>query len=157
MEQLLSHIETDWKSRANDNGSEILKQYAERGRTLNIAYTCEGLKSWSINPVVYCNSLNFWTSHTIGYMYTAGFAVFSLLKPMTPIVLDLIKPLNETRPRFFSLNAEYFIDQNDHVTLVLIYNAIVNFLSMSICSGVDTIYSLQLHYACGILAELSWV
>ena len=88
-------------------------------------------------------------------MYIIGFFIFHFLMPMAPIFLDFIVPLNETRPRYFPLKLEILVDQNDHVTLVFMYSFVVVFLSMTINSAVDSIYSTQLHYACAILAEIS--
>ena len=84
-----------------------------------------------------------------------GVLLHSFVASMGPIVLDLIMPLNESRPTFFPFKIEIFVDRNDHVIPVLTYCYIVIIISMSILGGVDTIYSLQLHYACAILAELS--
>ena len=93
--------------------------------------------------------------YTIGYLYVIGVLLHSFVASMGPIVLDLIMPLNESRPTFFPFKIEIFVDRNDHVIPVLTYCYIVIIISMSILGGVDTIYSLQLHYACAILAELS--
>ena len=155
IERLLSYMQNDWKSRANGDGNEILKKYAERGRLFSISYICESITTWSMNLVIYYDSWHFFIWYTTDYLYISTGLYVGV--PIVPVVLDLVVPLNESRPPLFPFKAEYFVDENDYFTLVVLHGFLVGYTSMSVIIGVDAMYSVQLHYACGMFAELGWV
>ena len=74
--------------------------------------------------------------------------------PIVPIVLDLIVPLNESRPPLFPFKAEYFFDEKNHFTLVVLHGFLVGYASLTVIISVDSMYSVQMHYVSGMFAEL---
>ena len=146
-------MESDWKSRPNGGGSEILKEYAERGGPINLTFLCKRLTALCINPVIDCDSFYFYISYTIDYGYAICFSYMSSI--LMPVILDVVVPLNESRPKGAVFKAEYYFDENKYFTLLFIDNFLVAFITAQLITALDSIWSIQLHYACGIFAELS--
>ncbi|XP_076686977.1 uncharacterized protein LOC143378839 isoform X2 [Andrena cerasifolii] len=90
-----------------------------------------------------------------GFLYKlniySGCVVFSVL-PFVPKLLDLIKPLNESRPHIYIFPGYYFVDNDEYYNYILtfmIWN--VYFVAMMFL-GCDMIMIYLVQHACGLLA-----
>jgi len=54
------------------------------------------------------------SSYDFAVMMYSMVAIF-LLIPLTPVFLDIIRPLNESRPRFFAVTVELRVDQEKYL------------------------------------------
>ncbi|KYN16798.1 hypothetical protein ALC57_10995 [Trachymyrmex cornetzi] len=78
-----------------------------------------------------------------------------LLIPLTPVFLDIIRPLNESRPRFFAVAVELRIDQEKYYIPVFCYNFGIIILGVIIMVGVDTTYVAYTTHACSLFSIIS--
>ncbi|XP_025986249.1 odorant receptor 63a [Solenopsis invicta] len=78
-----------------------------------------------------------------------------LLIPLTPVFLDIIRPLNESRPRFFAVAVELRIDQEKYYTPLFCYNISIIMLGTIIMVGVDTMYVAYTAHACSLFSIIS--
>ncbi|XP_063972101.1 uncharacterized protein LOC135159951 isoform X4 [Diachasmimorpha longicaudata] len=83
MRNLLLSIERDWREMKLKCDIELLHIYSERARRINLFYATT---IYIVVGIYFCS-------------------------PAVPKVLDYFKPLNESRPRIFLYQTEYFIDQ----------------------------------------------
>ena len=72
--------------------------------------------------------------------------------PLAPAVLDMIDPLNETRPKAFPYFAEYFIDDQKYYFELTVHGWIVCILSVQIYATFDSTYAQTVHHACALFA-----
>src|SRR5580765_7890523 len=73
-----------------------------------------------------------------------------LIMPITPQILDLAMPLNESRPRKFLFEVEYRVDREKYYYLILFhsYVAVVAVMSIVVCA--DTIYIAYVQHCCSL-------
>ncbi|XP_019696765.1 uncharacterized protein LOC109503781 isoform X2 [Harpegnathos saltator] len=70
---------------------------------------------------------------TIGYIT----AFFCILIQYIPIILDIMKPLNVSRPHVFFIEAEYFIDEQKYFHIIAIH------INIAICVGSTSVISAE--------------
>ncbi|KAG5318239.1 OR2A protein, partial [Pseudoatta argentina] len=80
-----------------------------------------------------------------------------LMVPIKPILLDVILPLNESRPRFFMLSIEYKIDKDKYFVPLFFYNIIVVVTGVAILIGVDAMYVTRTIHACSLFSIIGYV
>ncbi|EGI65948.1 Putative odorant receptor 67a, partial [Acromyrmex echinatior] len=81
--------------------------------------------------------------------------IIYLMVPIKPILLDVILPLNESRPRFFMLSIEYKIDKDKYFVPLFCYNIIVVVTGVAILIGIDAIYVTRTIHACSLFSIIS--
>ena len=74
--------------------------------------------------------------------------------PIVPQFLDLILPLNESRPRKILYHTEYYLDAENNFYWIFMHGYIASSLSIVILVSVDTMLMVFIEHACGILAIL---
>jgi len=79
------------------------------------------------------------------------------MAPIKPILLDVILPLNESRPRFFVLSIEYKIDKDKYFIPLLCYNIIVVVTGVTILIGIETMYVTRTIHACSLFSIIRYV
>ncbi|KAG5330351.1 OR67A protein, partial [Acromyrmex charruanus] len=93
---------------------------------------------------------------TIFYSITLYFmTVIFIISPFKPILLDIILPLNESRPRFFVLSIEWRVDKDKYFVPILCYNMITVVSGMIILVSIETIYITRTIHACGLFSIIS--
>ncbi|XP_043272515.1 odorant receptor 13a-like [Venturia canescens] len=124
--KFMTYMNRDWSSRKEKDGTKVLHRYAERSKALATGYTL--------------------------YMIVGG-SIYVCV-PLMPVFLDVVKPLNETRPRETFFLTEYFIDQDKYYVPIFFHGFVTTNISMVIVAGCDTMYSAFVHYVCSIFVEL---
>ncbi|OXU25024.1 hypothetical protein TSAR_005275 [Trichomalopsis sarcophagae] len=84
------------------------------------------------------------------YMLIAGLGFCQI--PMIPIVLDLIMPLNESRPKILFVKGEYIIDPLKHFYKLYLYFAIASLITVTVVSAIDTTYTACVHQILAIFS-----
>ncbi|XP_077266603.1 uncharacterized protein LOC143899814 isoform X2 [Temnothorax americanus] len=97
-------------------------------------------------------------SQTFVKFYTMLF--FSILlvlmiMPLTPVFLDIIVPLNESRPRFFAMEIEFRVNKDDYFLPIFFYTFAVIVAGAFITLGVDAMHIACTAHACGLFAAVS--
>ncbi|XP_036140178.1 uncharacterized protein LOC118644783 [Monomorium pharaonis] len=78
-----------------------------------------------------------------------------LLIPLTPIFLDIIRPLNKSRPRLFAVVVELRIDQEKYYAPIFCYNIGIIVLGAIIMVAVDTTFVVYTAHACSLFSIIS--
>ncbi|KAK2583657.1 hypothetical protein KPH14_009592 [Odynerus spinipes] len=125
---LLKHIEEDWRSLTDANEIEILTKYADNGRKLTIWYTC----------------------------YVTFTTLMYLSLPLSPVVLNILSPLNESRRMELLFCTEYFVNETEYFYEILFYDYFIAILTVAVVIAADTMYIVYVEHACGIFAIVSY-
>ncbi|XP_026826858.1 odorant receptor 67a isoform X4 [Ooceraea biroi] len=78
-----------------------------------------------------------------------------IIVPLKPIFLDIILPLNESRPRFFAIELECRLDKNEHFLLLYFYTTTIIVVGITIIVAIDTVYVISTTHACSLFASVS--
>ncbi|KYN03370.1 Odorant receptor 22b [Cyphomyrmex costatus] len=78
-----------------------------------------------------------------------------IIMPLTPIFLDVIMPLNESRPRFFAVEIEFRVNKDDYFLPIFCYTSILIVLGAFIGLGVDAKHIICTAHACSLFAAIS--
>lgn len=112
----------------------------------------------------FCPYINFIWKLINAKEYISNFTVMMysmvttfLLIPLTPVFLDIIRPLNESRPRFFAVAVELRIDQEKYYTPLFCYNISIIMLGTIIMVGVDTMYVAYTAHACSLFSIIRYL
>ncbi|XP_076393274.1 uncharacterized protein LOC143263929 [Megachile rotundata] len=81
----------------------------------------------------------------------AGATIYCIYSPLMNPTLDLIIPLNETRPKEFLFKASYaFIEVDDHFISVFLHLSWIAIVTVYCIAIVDSLYILIIHHVCGL-------
>ncbi|XP_044010429.1 uncharacterized protein LOC122854081 [Aphidius gifuensis] len=128
MYKLMDKIQNDWESLKTDKEREILNEHWKRGRS--------GL-------TIYASAI-------------AGVLILFLTSPGVPKVFDIIAPLNESRPRVFPYETEYFVDQDDYYLYILMHSYMTVPVSIGLIVLFNTVMGSWIHHAAGMLAIVAY-
>nr|AXM05177.1 odorant receptor [Campoletis chlorideae] len=121
--QLIKWVRRDWESLANNPQLiAVLDKYAAEGRQKTI-----------IHAVM---------------MYGGGTAFFCL--PLTPMVLNVVLPLNESRPKKFMYGTDYGVDGLEYYYWILFHSCIVTYTCMAVFAGIDSVFAVWVQHCCAL-------
>ncbi|XP_058805043.1 uncharacterized protein LOC131672102 [Phymastichus coffea] len=123
---IFEKIKKDWEETVDPIENQILTHYANLGKLLNILYLSAVLST----------------------------LVAFMCLPLTPVFLDIILPLNESRPRKPLIMAEFFIDEKKYFHSLVIHAFITAYYGIIPLIGTDTFYMNCIYHACGMLTIL---
>ncbi|XP_047365385.1 uncharacterized protein LOC124955263 [Vespa velutina] len=127
--KLLDKMIIDWKIWNTKEEIEIIKRYAEEGRLYTLAYTI--------------------------YIYVSTVLYLSI--SFLPLLLDVILPLNVSRPlQPIVLGEYYFIDQSEHFYFIFCHMALTILLAMTIVIATDTQFFVFTSHACGVFSVVGF-
>ncbi|XP_011878591.1 PREDICTED: odorant receptor 67c-like isoform X2 [Vollenhovia emeryi] len=99
---------------------------------------------------------------TIGQKITSYFAVyfatvviFYLVIPLLPRILDIVIPLNESRPLAYVYQAEYRVDKEKYYYPIIIHSYITSTMTGVILFTVDSTYIVCVLHACSLFTAVS--
>ncbi|XP_072756972.1 uncharacterized protein [Anoplolepis gracilipes] len=128
MRYLFSLIEYHWQVFNNPTDVEILQDYVIFSRKVVIFYAI--------------------------YVYSS--TSLYLLMPMSPQILDIVMPLNESRPRKFLFEVEYHIDREKYYYFILFHSYVAVIAVMSIVVCADTTYIVYVQHGCSLFAAIGY-
>lgn len=67
-----------------------------------------------------------------------------------PNLLDLVAPLNQSRPRHLLIVAEYFVDNDEYFYHILVYIVMSTFIIQTALMSTTSIYVAFIQHACGM-------
>ncbi|KAK2587283.1 hypothetical protein KPH14_003010 [Odynerus spinipes] len=126
--KLLDKMIVDWKMWNSKEEVEIMRRYAEEGRLYTLAYTI--------------------------YIYVS--TVLFLSTSFIPLVLDVIVPLNESRPLQPVVLGEYFVDQEKHFYPIYCHMVFTILLSMTALIAADSQFFVFTCHACGVFSVVGF-
>ncbi|EZA48250.1 hypothetical protein DMN91_010367 [Ooceraea biroi] len=128
MKRLLELIRSDWNFLKDKVEIDILEKYAWYARLLTI----------------------------IAFAFSYCCLLCAGILQFLPVILDLILPLNESRPLHLIVFAEYFINQEEYLYAMLLHEIFaVHLAAIALCCTSTTIMSYILH-GCALLKVASY-
>lgn len=77
--------------------------------------------------------------------------------PLTPVLLDILLPLNESRSRILAIDVEFRVDTNEYFTPIFCYTTAIIVVGVSIMVCVDTMHFTCTTHACSLFSIIGWV
>ena len=96
------------------------------------------------------NTILFWN---IAVLMFSSMLIVSLI-PLTPILLDTVMPLNESRPRFFAIEVEFRVNKDDYFLPILCYTTVIILVGANVVMSVDAMHIVCTAHACSLLAAV---
>ncbi|KAG7208098.1 hypothetical protein KM043_009672 [Ampulex compressa] len=122
--ELMQRMHYDWQILNTEEDLLIMQYYMEDARRFSIAYTAN--------------------------ISIVGF-IFATI-PLTPMILDVVAPLNTSRPRIFSYKAEYFLDESKYYWPILIHMWCASLAAVMSVTAVDSMFLFYVQHACGLFS-----
>jgi len=72
--------------------------------------------------------------------------------PLMPIFLDIVHPLNETRPRIFIISIDWKIDQEKYFVPIYCYLTSIAIAGIIIVIGIDAMHVNYTAHACSLFS-----
>ncbi|XP_039305968.1 uncharacterized protein LOC120357945 isoform X6 [Solenopsis invicta] len=98
----------------------------------------------------------------IGKKTTNYFAVYFMIAvmfyltiPLLPKILDILIPLNESRPLAYIYQAEYRVDKEKYYYPILLHCSVTSIITVTILFTVDTTYIICVLHACSLFTAVS--
>ncbi|XP_051169096.1 uncharacterized protein LOC127286641 [Leptopilina boulardi] len=126
IKKLLNHIKRDWEFFSSEGDITALECHAKSGRILTLLYS--------------------------GCMISASF-IF-ILTTISPQILDILIPLNETRPKKLAANVKYFFSWEEYFYYVVLHLTISSVVEVAVVIGCRSTFSVFIEHACGLFANV---
>ncbi|XP_023245423.1 uncharacterized protein LOC111642909 [Copidosoma floridanum] len=125
---VLNTIRNDWKNLKDKEEIKILSKYSLYGKLMGYTYCC------------------ILVSSSITYLFL----------PFIPYILDIINPLNETRPREPKPAVDYCIDEEKYSFLILLHFTLSITSALLLMLAIDTFFVSCVQHNCGLFAILEY-
>ena len=77
-------------------------------------------------------------------------ALIIVFIPVTPLILNKIKPLNESRPRVFVLGGDFSVDNDEHCSKIYVFDCLCYGITVLLVCAVDSIYVTCIEHCLGL-------
>ncbi|XP_072744232.1 uncharacterized protein [Anoplolepis gracilipes] len=124
VKQLLEQIRSDWKLLKNKLEIDIVEKYA-----------CN-FRLFTVTVIVFCLFNGF----------------ICVICQLLPIILNIIIPLNESRPCQLIVITEYFVNQEKYIYAMLLHELIAAFIVMTAIFGTAVTIMMYIFHACALFA-----
>ncbi|GAB1867908.1 Odorant receptor [Camponotus japonicus] len=88
-------------------------------------------------------------------VYCCTILVLYLLIPLSPRILDIVIPLNESRPLKYVYQAEYRVDKDKYYYPILFHAYMSSVITVGIVLSIDTMYIICVLHACSLFTAIS--
>ncbi|XP_024880219.1 uncharacterized protein LOC112460034 isoform X2 [Temnothorax curvispinosus] len=124
IKDLTDRLFVDWEMLQTKEEHDIMRKYAETGR-------------WY--ALIYCSFI---------YVGTVIFATTALV----PRILDVLFPLNTSRPVMLPYPAYYFVDENQYFYYIFCHELFTGCIGMTGLIAHDTTFFVYVEHVCGLFA-----
>lgn len=83
-----------------------------------------------------------------------GALVMYVMIPLLPKMLDIIDPLNVSRPMGVLYRAQYYVDPEEHFLYICLHAYSASFVTMTTIMATDSMFFCYLMHVCGVLAVI---
>ncbi|XP_011861330.1 PREDICTED: uncharacterized protein LOC105558329 [Vollenhovia emeryi] len=128
LRSLMKHIEEDWNMLKDKKELEIIEQYTYIGSMCTLSLTILGCFA----------------------------TVVCLFLPFVPSILDIIAPLNVSRPRQLLFPGEYFVDQQKFFYAIVLQVDITLGLIIATLISTESLYVTFVQHACAMFQIASY-
>ncbi|XP_039311429.1 uncharacterized protein LOC120359113 [Solenopsis invicta] len=125
---LFDQIQNDWNLLKDKLEIDIIKKYAY------------DMRLFAISIMVYCQLI----------MLSCG--IFENF----PMILDIILPLNESRPFQLMAITEYFIDQEKYIYYLMLHESLTAYIGLLSLCGIGVILLMFMMHACALFKIASY-
>ncbi|XP_019886468.1 uncharacterized protein LOC105278146 [Ooceraea biroi] len=125
---LTEHLFTDWKELRTPEEYEIMKSYAENSRRFSLIY------------LVYC------------FLAVVIFMSMSLV----PYILNIVRPLNQSRPILPPYRGYYFIDSQEHFFQILWHSIVGWEVVVAAVVAHDSLFVTYVEHICSMFALIGF-
>ncbi|KAG7213211.1 hypothetical protein KM043_002522 [Ampulex compressa] len=125
---IFEQMERNWHTLKDEDELEILKKYSEYSRLFSISFATAML-----TPLI-CFTIS----------------------QFVPNFLDIIMPLNESRPLLLPTSTEFFIDPEKYFYYILIHINVVVYIGTLAIIANETIIIIALHHICALFKIVSY-
>lgn len=80
-----------------------------------------------------------------------------MLIPIIPKLLDIVKPLNKSRPNSYLFDVDYGFDRDEYYSVVIFHSYIVSVGGISMILSVDTFYVMLTQHVCSLFAAVGYL
>ncbi|XP_018395303.1 PREDICTED: uncharacterized protein LOC108773853 [Cyphomyrmex costatus] len=129
LRDLFEHMWNDWRLRKTTYETKIMQKHAETSRLLTFYYLL------------------------MQYIAVTGYNAWLFL----PEILDIVSPINESRPRILPFKAEFFVDEGRYFNIIRSHICIVICIISLIFIAVSTLYIALTQHVCGMCELLGFV
>jgi len=148
---LTQHLFVDWKGLESPEEYEIMKLYAENSRRFCLVYMgedwWEGCSILFQNLRVYFSQI---ASYIAVYCSSAVFVFMSM--SLVPFVLDVVWPLNESRPILPPYPGYYFVDIREYFFKIFWHSIIAWEIIMAGIVAHDCMFVTYVEHVCSMFA-----
>lgn len=130
IKNLTQHLFCDWKTLKTIEEYEIMKSYAKNSRRFSLIYSGED-KISNLLCIIYLNQKFVLSTISLFLNRASYIAVYNSIAvivfmsmSLVPYILDIVLPLNESRPVLPPYRGYYFVDIRDYFFQIL-WHAIV--------------------------------
>ncbi|KAL6262944.1 hypothetical protein P5V15_005732 [Pogonomyrmex californicus] len=88
-------------------------------------------------------------------MLMCSIMLILLSSPLIPVLLDIVMPLNNSRARFFAIEVEFRVDENEYFAPIFCYTSIVIITGVATTMSVDAMHIACSAHACSLFAAVS--
>ncbi|KAH0945331.1 hypothetical protein HN011_000477 [Eciton burchellii] len=128
VKRLLEQIRDDWNLLKDKIEINILKKYAWYAKFLTVM------------AIVFCYSTLF----------------FGLILQFLPLILDVISPLNKSRPFQLIVITEYFFNHEKYFYAILLHEMLAVYLAATALCGISTTFMSYILHGCALLKVASY-
>ncbi|XP_011503741.1 PREDICTED: odorant receptor 9a-like [Ceratosolen solmsi marchali] len=123
---LFDEIQKDWNNITDETEIILLSKYASFAKFLNFGYN---------------------------YMCYSTMCCYLFL-PLSSFIMDIIKPLTDTRPKNLVIFVEFFVDEEKYYFYIMIHSYITTIFGVLAVVSTDMFYTSCVQHACGMLSIL---
>nr|XP_012232661.1 PREDICTED: uncharacterized protein LOC105678144 [Linepithema humile] len=125
---LLEHMRNDYNLLKTKLEIDIIEKYAYNA------------KLFTIIVMVFCH----------------GFIFFTVIFQFWPVILNIMLPLNESRPCRLIIVAEYFVNQEKYYFAILLHESLAVYIGMIGLSSVGVTFVIYILHSCALLKIASY-
>ncbi|XP_018378460.1 PREDICTED: uncharacterized protein LOC108771064 [Trachymyrmex cornetzi] len=123
LKHLLAQIQNDWNSLKDKLEIDIIKKYA--------------------------NYVRIFTISMMASCYICMF-LFGILQNL-PMILDIMLPLNESRPYQLLLITEYFVNRDKYIYVIMLHEFLVGYIGLTTIWGTLATITIYVAHICALL------
>ncbi|XP_020294387.1 uncharacterized protein LOC109859995 isoform X3 [Pseudomyrmex gracilis] len=150
MKNFTRHLLNDWTKLKTSEECEIVRSYAENSRRFSLIYSCKSSREDETHTVSRLLALDLLPKCVPVYCFSAVFLFMSM--SLIPFVLDIVLPLNGSRPLLPPYPGYYFVDIRDYFTLIFSHSVVAWEVLMAGIVAHDCMFVCYVEHICSMFA-----
>ena len=74
-----------------------------------------------------------------------------------PLILDILIPLNESRPHEMVYPGEYFVDHDKYYNWIFLQSSLSVICNLTLIVGCESMYVVSIQHACALFAIIRYI